>query len=77
VVLAVRQFGVERPPGLPLPDRPSISELGRAVKAKAEIAAVLKSHPQYSLAGIQQRWPHQDPADLDRFVAALRSAGLK
>jgi len=37
----------------------------------------LKSHPQYSLAGIQQRWPHQDPADLDRFVAALRSAGLK
>ena len=53
------------------------SELGRAEEAKAEIAAVLNINPQFSLVGIQQRWPYQDPADLERFLTALRNAGLK
>ena len=55
----------------------SYSELGRADEAKAEIAAVLNINPQFSLAGIRQRWPYQDAADLERFLAALRKAGLK
>ena len=28
-------------------------------------------------AGVQQRLPYQEAADLDRFLAALRTAGLK
>ena len=54
----------------------SYSELGRAEEARAEIATVLKINPQFSLAGIRQRWPYKDPTDLERLLTALRKAGL-
>jgi tetratricopeptide (TPR) repeat protein len=55
----------------------SYSELGREEEARAEIAEVLKLNPQFSLEGIRQRWPYKDPADLERYVSALRKAGLE
>ena len=55
----------------------SYSELGREEEARAEIAEVLKLNPQFSLEGIRQRWPYKDPADLARYVTALRQAGLE
>ncbi len=55
----------------------SYSELGRGEEARAEIAEVLKIHPQFSLEGMRQRWPYKDPTDLERSLAALRKAGLK
>ena len=55
----------------------SYSELGREEEARAEIAEVLKVNPQFSLAEMQQRWPYKDPADLERYVAALRKVGLE
>ena len=55
----------------------SYSELGQQDKASAEIAEVLTLRPQFSLEGVRQRWPFQDPADLERFVANLQKAGLE
>jgi hypothetical protein len=55
----------------------SYCELGREEEARGEIAKVLNLNPQYSLEGIQQRWPSQDAADLERVLAVLRKAGLK
>jgi tetratricopeptide (TPR) repeat protein len=55
----------------------SYSELGREEEAQAEVAEILKINPQYSLAGMRQRWPYKDPAMLERQLAALRKAGLK
>jgi adenylate cyclase len=55
----------------------SYSELGREEEARAEIAEVVKMNPQFSLEGMRQRWPYKDPADLERYLAALRKAGLK
>jgi ABC-type nitrate/sulfonate/bicarbonate transport system substrate-binding protein len=46
-------------------------------EARAEIAEVLKLNPQFSLAGMRQHWPYKDPADLERFLVALRKAGLE
>jgi len=42
-----------------------------------EAAEVLRLSPQYSLEVMQQRWPYQDPAQVERLLAALRKAGLK
>jgi hypothetical protein len=55
----------------------SYSELGREEEARAEIAEVLKLNPQFSLAGIRQRWPYKEPADLERLLTALGKAGLQ
>ncbi len=53
------------------------SELGRAAEARAEAAEVLRINPQFSLEIHRQREPIQDPALLERQLAALRKAGLK
>jgi adenylate cyclase len=53
------------------------SELGRDEEARAEAAEVLRVSPNFSLEGLQQRAPYKDPAVLERYLAALRKAGLK
>jgi adenylate cyclase len=75
-VLSHKPSGVDRL-GAHLSLAASYSELGRAEEARVEIAEVLKINPQFSLAGVAQRAPYRDAADLERFLAALRKAGLK
>ncbi len=53
------------------------SELGHAEEARAEVAMVLQISPNFSLAGLRQRFPYKDPRVLERLLAALRKAGLK
>ncbi len=53
------------------------SELGREEEARAEAAEVLRISPKHSLEVWRQRAPYKDPAVLERFLAALRKAGLK
>jgi tetratricopeptide (TPR) repeat protein len=55
----------------------SYSELGREKEARAEAAEILRISPDYSLEVARQRLPFKDPAKLERFLAALRKAGLK
>jgi adenylate cyclase len=53
------------------------SELGQAAEARAEAAEVLRINPKSSLEIERQRRPIKDPAVLERYIAALRKAGLK
>ena len=53
------------------------AELGRLDEARAEVAEVLRLNPNYSLEWVRQNMPYKDPADLERWIAALRKAGLK
>jgi tetratricopeptide (TPR) repeat protein len=53
------------------------AELDRLEEAQAEVAAVLRVNPQASLAVFKQISPEKNPADVERFIAALRKAGLK
>ena len=46
-------------------------------EARAEVAEVLRLNPNLSLEWLKQHGPFKDPADLERYVAALRKAGLK
>ncbi len=55
----------------------SYSELGQAEEARAEVAEVLKTNPNFSLEVWQQRVPYQDPAVRERIASALRQAGLE
>jgi adenylate cyclase len=48
------------------------SELGRETEAQAEVAEVLRLSPNFSVEGWRQRLPFKDPAETERFVAALR-----
>jgi adenylate cyclase len=53
------------------------SELGKEAEARAEAAEVLRLNPNFSLEVHKQRSPTKDPAGLERYLAALRKAGLK
>ena len=53
------------------------AELGRLEEARAEVAAALRLNPNASLEGMRQNFPFKDPAALERYLAALRKAGLK
>jgi adenylate cyclase len=55
----------------------SYSELGREAEARAEVAELLRVSPTFSLVGVRRVMPFKDPADLERYLAALRKAGLK
>ena len=52
-------------------------ELGREEEARAEVAEVQRLIPNVSLEIARQRFPSGDPVALERFLAALRKAGLK
>jgi len=53
------------------------SELGREQEAQAEVAEVVRTNPQMSLAILKRMSVQKDPALLERTIAALRKAGLK
>jgi adenylate cyclase len=53
------------------------SELGRELEAQAEVAEVVRTNPQMSLEILRRMSVQKDPAVLERFLAALRKAGLK
>jgi adenylate cyclase len=53
------------------------SEVGREEEARAEVGEILRISPNSSVEGWRQRLPFKDPAETERFVAALRKAGLK
>jgi tetratricopeptide (TPR) repeat protein len=53
------------------------SERGQREEARAETAEVLRLSPHVSLDAWKQRLPFKDPAVLERYLAALRKAGLK
>jgi adenylate cyclase len=53
------------------------SEWGRGEEAQAEVMAVMKINPAFSLETNKRRLPFKDVAELERYLAALRKAGLK
>jgi adenylate cyclase len=53
------------------------SEGGQEAEARMEAAEVLRLNPHWSLEVWRQRAPYRDAAVLERFLAALRKAGLK
>ena len=53
------------------------SELGRDEEARTEVATVLRLNPQFSLEGVKQTYAVKDSAQLERYLTALRRAGLK
>jgi len=53
------------------------AELGRDAEAQAEVAEILQINPKYSLDGVRQIIVYKDPAEVERYLAALRKAGLK
>ncbi len=53
------------------------SESSREEEARAAAAEVMRISPHFSLEGYQQRVHYKDPAVFERFLPALRKAGLK
>ena len=53
------------------------SESSREEEARGVAVEILRISPNFSLEGYQQRMHYKDPAVLERFLAALRKAGLK
>ena len=53
------------------------AELGRLEEARAEVAEALRLNPNASLEVMRQNTPYKNPADLERWAAALSKAGLK
>jgi adenylate cyclase len=55
----------------------SYALLGKSEEAHAEAAEVLKIDPEFSLEHLAKTYPFKKKADTDRYVGALRKAGLK
>ncbi len=52
------------------------SELGRKKEAQAQMAEVLRVSPGASMEGQREKLPFKDQAVLERYLEALRKAGL-
>lgn len=63
-------------PGAALWLAATYSEAGQEALAQATAAQFQKAAPQFSLSLLQPRILYQDPAKTERFLAALRKAGL-
>jgi TolB-like protein len=50
--------------------------MGRFEDALAQGAQVLRLNPKFSLEGIAETWRFKNPADMERYLHALRKAGL-
>ena len=55
----------------------SYIHVGQEEEAHAEAAEVLKIDPEFSLERYAKILPYKNKADTDRYVDALRKAGLK
>ena len=53
------------------------SELGQEKEAGAEAVEVLRISPNFSIEVLRQRLPFKNQAESERYLAALRKAGLK
>lgn len=54
----------------------TLGALGRTDEAKAEAAIVLRDHPEFSVERFTETQPFRDHAQYNRYVEALRAAGL-
>ena len=52
------------------------AELGRVEDARTQAAHVLRLNPKFSLESFSKTWRVKDPAAVERYVNALRKAGL-
>jgi adenylate cyclase len=52
------------------------AELGCLEEARGHVAAALRKNPHYSLRQARLLDPFADPAEMDRYLSALRDAGL-
>jgi adenylate cyclase len=52
------------------------SSLGRQAEAASEADEVLRINPQFTLEAYAKTLPYKKKADIDRYIAALRKAGL-
>jgi adenylate cyclase len=52
------------------------SSLGRQAEAAAQADEVLRINPQFTLEAYAKTLPYKNKADIDRYIAALRKAGL-
>jgi adenylate cyclase len=55
----------------------SYSSLGREAEATAAVKEVLRVNPEFSLESYAKILPYKYEADIERYIAALRMAGLK
>jgi adenylate cyclase len=55
----------------------SYSEIGRDAEARAEVAELLRISPQFSLEGMKRVNAFKNPTEFERWITALRKAGLK
>jgi adenylate cyclase len=50
--------------------------LGREEEARFHAAEALRANPSFSLEVLQSRHPYKNPADMERWLSALRKAGI-
>lgn len=66
----------ESPSASPARDDRS-SRMGREMEACAEAAGVLRINPKFSVDSYAKVIPFKDQSETDKFINALRKAGLK
>jgi adenylate cyclase len=55
----------------------TFAEMGKMEEARAEATEVLRINPKYTVEGVRRRSLWKDQAEKDRYIDALRKAGLK